>query len=290
MKINLILLVIIGFMVIRNICYNKTNTKESMANLTLTPDEIAAAISNLSNISDKLQAGNFTINGALTLTDKLTVNNRNLLQELDALNKKTINVVPHLTESGVNTVFASAIYCQKGLWTDGDTNDISVTNVGGIRDLYKRVVALENKTKHMWANDSYTYFNGGISVASTIRGEGEIHMITKKQDAPQQSNICKFWSSPVNGNLIITHGDADSNKVGIPFDIDDIRMKTQFITTEVSTDSKIPHKMAFNGTLIVDNINVKNNYYKDEQWLHFAENGKVWQTKKSETLGSYVYK
>ena len=173
MKINLIFLIILGFMVLRTICNNNKKTKEHMT--------LATDILNISDVATKLQAGNLTVDGALTINGATTVRGRNLLTELDTLKETTINIVPHLTRAGNNaiTVFASKIYCY-GLWTDsgnisvaGD-GDIYVDNVSGIRDLHARVLALEAKcnaleakTKFLSINDSAneSIFNCNVRLA-----------------------------------------------------------------------------------------------------------------------------
>ena len=78
MKIDLVFLVILGFMVLKTVCNNKTNTKEHM---TVTSDMKAAineiynadvsAIQNLSAIATSLQAGGFTCAGKLTVTSDI---------------------------------------------------------------------------------------------------------------------------------------------------------------------------------------------------------------------------
>ena len=115
MKIDIVFLIIIGFMVLKTIC-TKTNTKEHMA---VTDDIKAAikelytadvsAIQNLSSIATKLQEGGLTIAGDLKITgatiiggalkadnivatNKITAGGRDILAELDILNAKTQNI------------------------------------------------------------------------------------------------------------------------------------------------------------------------------------------------------
>jgi hypothetical protein len=80
MKIDIIFLVILGFMVLRTICNNKTNTKEHMAVSDEIKNEIKAiynadvtAIQNLSDIANKLQTGGYTCPGDYSVTGKMTV-------------------------------------------------------------------------------------------------------------------------------------------------------------------------------------------------------------------------
>ena len=138
MKIDLVFLVILVFIVLRSLCYNK-KTYEPM-----TDESYATAIENLSDVATKLQAGGLTVGGGLTINDNLKVKNRDVLAELDAVNNKTSNIVNHLTVAGKVTVIGNGLYANGGFWTDG-ANDISVAGVGGIRELVARVRELEAK-------------------------------------------------------------------------------------------------------------------------------------------------
>ena len=60
MQRNLFFLVILGFIVLRTICYNK-KTYEPMTN-----ESLALAIQNLSDVATKLQTGGLTVGGGLT--------------------------------------------------------------------------------------------------------------------------------------------------------------------------------------------------------------------------------
>ncbi len=109
MKIDLVFLVILGFMVLKTVCNNKTNINEHMAvndeTKTAINDAIKAiyaadvsAIQNLSDIANKLQTGGYTCPGDFSVTGKmnvggaLNVKNRDILAELDELKSKTQNI------------------------------------------------------------------------------------------------------------------------------------------------------------------------------------------------------
>ena len=80
MKIDLVFLVILGFMVLRTVCNNKTDVKEHMA----AADDMKAAINaiynadisaiqNLTDIAKRLQEGGLTVAGDLKITGALNV-------------------------------------------------------------------------------------------------------------------------------------------------------------------------------------------------------------------------
>ena len=127
MKIDIVFLIILGFMVLRTICNNKTNTKEHMA---VTDDIKAAikelytvdvsAIQNLSSIATKLQEGGLTIAGDLKITGAtivggaLKVKDRDILAELDALNNKT----KFITTDVDKTIFKGFVKIPLGIYMD----------------------------------------------------------------------------------------------------------------------------------------------------------------------------
>ena len=127
MKIDLVFLIILGFMVLKTICSNKTNNKEHMAvgdttptpttpKPTITSDMRAAisaiykaditAIQNLSEIASKLQSGGLTVTGKLIITDNLIVKDKNILDELAAMKE---SITAGNTTSGKSIVVANII-------------------------------------------------------------------------------------------------------------------------------------------------------------------------------------
>jgi hypothetical protein len=137
MKIDLVFLVILGFMVLKTVCNNKTNIKEHMA---VTSDMKAAineiynadvsAIQNLSDIANKLQAaGGLTIPGPLNITGATSVGGALVVN--GNINGATI--------TGVNLATGGSIWCTGTIFA-GPKQDI---------DIVARLLAAENKIKNL---------------------------------------------------------------------------------------------------------------------------------------------
>ena len=145
MKIDLVFLVILGFMVLKTVCNNKTNTKEHM---TVTSDMKAAineiynadvsAIQNLSAIATSLQTGGYTCPGDFSVSGVLKVKTRDILAELDALNNKT----RHIWTNDNTTFFTKGIYVNGSITTtselfiDHDEHECHFFNTDGIAGVW----------------------------------------------------------------------------------------------------------------------------------------------------------
>ena len=135
MKIDLVFLVILGFMVLKTVCNNKTNIKEHMAvndeTKTAINDAIRAiyaadvsAIQNLSDIANKLQtAGGLTIPGPLNITGATSVGGALVVNG----NINGANI------TGVNLATGGSIWCTGTIFA-GAKQDI---------DIVARLLALE---------------------------------------------------------------------------------------------------------------------------------------------------
>ena len=152
MKIDIVFLVILGFMVLRTICNNKTNIKEHMA---VTDDMKAAikelytadvsAIQNLSDIATKLQtAGGLTIPGPLNITGAL-------------------NVGATITGSALAT--GGNIWCT-GTILAGPTQSIDI--VARLLAAEEKITRLEATCQHMDTSANETIFKKDIKIAGAI--------------------------------------------------------------------------------------------------------------------------
>jgi hypothetical protein len=115
MKIDIIFLVILGFMVLRTICNNKADVKEHMAVSDEIKNEIKAiynadvtAIQNLSDIANKLQTGGYTCPGDYTVTGKMTV--KGALDVTGAHTSTNTITATNLIVSGANTCNMADIF------------------------------------------------------------------------------------------------------------------------------------------------------------------------------------
>ena len=129
MKIDLVFLVILGFMVLRTVCNNKTEVKEHMAAddmkaaINAIYDADISAIQNLSSIATKLQTGGYTCPGDYTVTGKMTVNGKLFLGADAATSADGKDILSRLVAAEAKIAAAEATIAALKLKCDNITAD-----------------------------------------------------------------------------------------------------------------------------------------------------------------------
>jgi hypothetical protein len=174
MKIDIVFLVILGFMVLRTICNNKADVKEHMAVSDEIKNEIKAiynadvtAIQNLSDIANKLQAaGGLTIPGPLNITGATSVggalNVGGALGVTGNINGATI--------TGSTLATGGSIWCSGTIFA-GAKQDINIVDrllaaEAKIQTAADRLLRLEAATQHMDTSATETTFKTSVKLKS----------------------------------------------------------------------------------------------------------------------------
>ena len=224
MKIDLVFLVILGFMVLKTVCSNKTNTKEHMAisnNMTISDDMTAAikqfynaditSIQNLVNIADALQKDGFTCPGKITVIDDIiasgkliidgSINTRFIANELDTEDwlrigcNSSTKMGTHL-EHGVAKIAMYGGICINAETTDTKGSKYSGLSVGSW--------SANNGRGNITATGVITGTDCQTAEAIGLKKLDEI--ITELENKYSKITLDSNSNTHITGNLLIDNG------------------------------------------------------------------------------------